>query len=204
VVYHLAGETRSWRLKANNNESVEPLAPQTLSTKRLVLRPFATDDVETHGHIFSDPRVTRYLPRGPFAPERARDIAARTISHFSEHWGRHGFGVWAVVDEASGALIGQCGLNNLAEAPETEVLYLLDWPFWGQGLATEAAQAAGDVAFHQVGLKRIVGLTAPENVASQRVLGKIGLHYERDAMFFGMTVCYFAASHPKFSPARCR
>jgi ribosomal-protein-alanine N-acetyltransferase len=140
------------------------------------------------------------LPRGPFPAARATEIAARTVSYFIEHWQRHGFGVWAVVDKASGAVIGQCGLNNLAEAPETEVLYLLDRPFWRQGLATEAAQASIDAGFDDVGLQRIVGLTVPDNLASQQVLHKIGLRYEKDATFFGMRMRYFSldASHRRF------
>ncbi len=167
-------------------------APATLQTPRLILREFTLDDVEAHGRIFSDPQVTRYLPRGPYPAEKAPDIARRTIEYFIEHWRTHGYGVWAVEDKDSGALIGQCGLNNLEEAPEVEVLYLLDRPFWGRGFATEGAQAAVDAGFDQVGLHRIVGLTVPENLASQRVLQKVGLRYEKDARFFGIEVRYFA------------
>ena len=136
--------------------------------------------------------MTRYLARGPYPVDKARDAALRTISYFIEHWEVHDFGVWAVVEKASSTLIGQCGLNTLEEAPEVEVLYLLDRPYWGRGLATEAAQTAVDVGFDHVGLPRIVGLTRPENIASQRVLQKIGLRYERRARFFGLDVLYFA------------
>lgn len=167
-------------------------APATLETQRLKLRGFTLEDVAAHGRIFSDPLVTRYLPRGPYPAEKAPEIAQRTVAYFIEHWEKLGFGVWAVTDAVSGALIGQCGLNHLAASDEFEVLYLLDRPFWGVGLATEAAQAAVDVGFDWVGLERIIGLTAPENVASQRVLRKIGLRYEEDAQYFGMQVKYFA------------
>ncbi|MBV8460798.1 MAG: GNAT family N-acetyltransferase [Candidatus Eremiobacteraeota bacterium] len=149
-----------------------------------------------HGEIFSDPRVTQYLPRGPFKADEALGIARRVIEHFITHWEDHGFGVWAVVEKTSGDLIGQCGLNTLAEAPETEVLYLLDRPYWGRGLATEAARSAVEIGFQAVGLQRIVGLTMPDNVASQRVLTKAGLRYERDATFFGVNVRYFAINRP--------
>lgn len=176
---------------------VAPLqAPVSCETDRLLLRGFTFDDVPRHSRTFADPLVTRYLPRGPYPAERAHDIAQRTISYFIEHWQRRGFGVWAVVDKASGDLIGQCGLNVLEEAPETEVLYLLDRPYWGRGLATEAARRAVLCGFHDVGLTRIVGLTKPENIMSQRVLEKAGLRYERDATFFGMTVRYFIVENP--------
>jgi RimJ/RimL family protein N-acetyltransferase len=165
---------------------------EKLETQRLVLRPFTLDDVDAHGRIFSDPLVTRFLPRGPYAADQARDVALRTVSYFIEHWKQHGFGVWAVIDRASGALIGQCGLNTLEEAPEVEVLYLLDRLYWGRGLATEAAQVSVNVGFDLVGLQRIVGLTHPDNVASQRVLQKIGLHHKKRARFFGIDVFIFA------------
>jgi RimJ/RimL family protein N-acetyltransferase len=174
-----------------------PLAPQTLETARLILRGFALDDIDAHGRIFSDPLVTRFLPRGPYPADKAHDIASRTISYFIEHWVQHGFGVWAVIDKASGALIGQCGLNKLEEAPDVEVLYLLDRPFWGRGLATEGARASVEAGFTSVGLRRIVGLTKPENDASQRVLEKVGLRYEKDAVFFGIVVrCFGLERNP--------
>ena len=169
-----------------------------------MMRPFTLDDVDAHGRIFSDPLVTRYLARGPYAADKARDGALRTISYFIEHWESHDFGVWAVVDKVSGALIGQCGLNTLQEAPEVEVLYLFDRPYWGRGLATEAAQAAVDAGFDHVGLARIVGLTRPENTASARVLQKIGLRYEKHARFFGLDVLYFALDRDDHVAARSR
>jgi [ribosomal protein S5]-alanine N-acetyltransferase len=171
---------------------MELRAPATVNTPRLLLRCFTPDDVEAHGRIFSDPLVTRYLPRGPYPAEKAPEIAQRTVAYFIEHWEKLGFGVWAVTERASAALIGQCGLNHLAASDEIEVLYLLDRPFWGAGLATEAAQAAVDIGFDGVGLDRIIGLTTPQNLASQRVLHKIGLRYEDDAVYFGMDVKYFA------------
>ena len=136
--------------------------------------------------------MTRFLPRGPYSADKARDVALRTVSYFIEHWEQHGFGVWAVEDKASGTLIGQCGLNTLEEAPEVEVLYLFDRSYWGRGLATEAAQAAVNIGFDHVGLQRIVGLTHPDNIASQRVLQKIGLRFIKRSRFFNIEVFYFA------------
>lgn len=169
-----------------------PKAPATLETPRLMLRGFTPDDVAAHARIFSDPLVTRYLPRGPYPADKAAEIAQRTVAYFIEHWEKFGFGVWAMTDSATGALIGQCGLNHLEASDEVEVLYLLDRPYWGIGLATEAAKAAVDVGFDRIGLERIIGLTTPQNLASQRVLQKVGLRYEEDAVYFGMQVRYYA------------
>ncbi|HLW37738.1 MAG TPA: GNAT family N-acetyltransferase [Candidatus Eremiobacteraceae bacterium] len=167
-----------------------------LKTPRLLLRPFSMDDLDAHAEILRDPLVTRYLPRGPFAPEEARAISTRVLDHFIGHWERHEFGVWGVVEATTGLLIGQCGLNYLPDNPEVEVLYLLARAAWGRGLATEAACASVQYGFEVVGLNRIVGITMPENVASQRVLTKAGLRYEKDAMFYGIHAKYFALNRP--------
>jgi [ribosomal protein S5]-alanine N-acetyltransferase len=171
---------------------MELRAPTTLETPRLRLRGFTPDDIAAHARIVSDPLVTRYLPRGPYPAEQAPKIAQRTVAYFIEHWEKLGFGVWALTDPTTGALIGQCGLNHLAASDEIEVLYLLDRSYWGAGFATEAARAAVETGFDRVGLGRIIGLTAPQNLASQRVLHKVGLRYEEDAVYFGMDVKCFA------------
>ena len=162
------------------------------------------DDLEVHAAILRDPLVTRYLPRGPFDPDQALAISTRVLTHFIQHWRQHGFGAWAILEKTTGRLIGQSGLNYLPEHPEVEVLYLLARSAWGRGIATEAAQAAVEYGFWTVGLERIVGITMPANVASQRVLEKTGLRYEKDGVFYGISAKYFAINRPErraaFSP----
>jgi len=97
----------------------------------------------------------------------------------------------------SGVLLGQCGLNHLPPGDEIEVLYLLERACWGQGLATEAAAAALRCGFDELSLERIVGITLAGNAASQRVLEKVGLRYEKDARFFDCDCRYYACDRPK-------
>ncbi len=167
-------------------------APEQLETPRLLLRRFDKADLAAHAALMADPLVTRFLPRGPFAAREAKQISERVIAHFMDHWTRHGFGVWALVDKTSGALIGQCGLNHLPVGGEIEVLYLLERACWRRGLATEAAGAAVKCGFDELRLERIVGITLPGNAASQRVLEKVGLRYEKDARFFDTECRYYA------------
>lgn len=174
-----------------------PSAPaREIETCRLLLRPFRLEDLDAHAEILRDPLVTRYLPRGPFAPEQARAVSERVLTHFIAHWEEHGFGAWAVVEKATGRFVGQCGLNYLPDDPEVEVLYLLAQAVWGRGLATEGARASVGYGFDQAGLARIVGITMPENIASQRVLEKAGLRYEKDGTFYGVHARYFALNRP--------
>ena len=70
---------------------------------------------------------------------------------------------------------------------EVEIGYRLRRSAWGQGYATEAAQEVRDYAFHTLGMKRLIAIIDPANVASIRVAEKIGMNYEQDVMFEGYT-----------------
>jgi ribosomal-protein-alanine N-acetyltransferase len=166
-----------------------------LETRRLRLRPFEPHDHAAHAAIYADPEVTRFLPGGPFLGEVAAVRSARSLSHFASHRAQHGWGVWAVVDKATGAVIGQCGLNVLPDGSDVELLYALARASWGQGLATEAGRAALDHGFESLGLPRIVAVTRPEHRASQRVMEHLGMEREGERELFGMhVVCYAVTS----------
>jgi ribosomal-protein-alanine N-acetyltransferase len=146
----------------------------------------------------SGQEVLRYFPN---TDPPARDQVERLIQGQLKHWKQHGYGWWAVcaadlaVDAAqlpsvppSAPLIGWAGLQYLPETDETEVGYLLDRGYWGRGLATEAARTSVQFGFEYLGMKTIVGIVHPENIASQRVLEKAGLAYVERAHYFGMDV----------------
>lgn len=146
-----------------------------LDTARLHLRPFVTDDQDAlYAAVYSDPDVMVYLPGGV---PRTRERTAEVVRFFVAGWAQHGYGVWALRDRAMGAFVGQCGLSVLPNG-ETEVLYALGKPWWGRGLASEAAAAAVDFGFRQAELAEIVALAVPENTASRRVMEKLGMTFE--------------------------
>jgi RimJ/RimL family protein N-acetyltransferase len=163
-----------------------------LDTPRLRLRPFALADHAAHAQIYSDPQVMRYMPRGPMTPPEAQQASHEVLRHFIDHWTRYAYGVWAVTDKVTGTLLGQCGLRFLPQLNEVEVLYLLARASWGQGLASEAAEAALAYGFEQVGLERIIALTKPENTASRRVMEKLGMRYEKNLHIFHLEAVYYA------------
>lgn len=135
--------------------------------------------------------VLRYFPN-PDPP--ARDQVERLIQFQLSHWRQHGYGWWAVcaADSANPLqnppLIGWAGLQYLPETDEIEVGYLFGRDYWGRGLATEAARTSVQFGFEELGIKTIVGIVHPENIASQRVLEKAGLVYVEPAHYFGMDV----------------
>jgi RimJ/RimL family protein N-acetyltransferase len=162
-----------------------------LETRRLRLRPFSPEDAADHLRLYRDPEVTRMLGGGPFDEETARVRSASALERFRQSWAEHGFGVWALIDRASGRLIGQCGLLHLPESPDIEILYLLERDHWGRGLAAEAAREVLRHAFEDLKLPRIVAVTRPEHMASRRVMEKLGMRQEADRDVFGLhAVCY--------------
>jgi RimJ/RimL family protein N-acetyltransferase len=157
----------------------------TVTTSRLTLRPFAEADADPLHRILGNSDVLRYFPN-PNAPslEQVQRFIARQLAH----WQDHSFGWWAVELRAAPGLIGWNGLQFLPETGEIEVAYLLDKPHWGQGLATEGAQASLQFGFETLGLKGIVAIVHPENRASIRVIEKLGMSLVDRTHYFGMEV----------------
>jgi len=157
----------------------------TLTTPRLTLRPFTEADAEPLHRILNEGGILRYFPR-PEPPDLAR--VERLIAGQLRHWEEHGLGWWAVELRSTGELLGWNGLQYLPDTEEVEVGYLLSRRHWGQGLATEGAQAALRFGVETLRLGSIVGIVHPENIASQRVLAKAGLTFINEADYFGMHV----------------
>ncbi len=161
----------------------------TITTARLVLRPFTKEDVDGLHSILSEEGIMRYFPRStPPSRDRVQKLIAKQLSH----WETHNFGWWAVEPRADGqsdhTLIGWNGLQYLPETQEVEVGYLLSKAYWRQGLTTEAGRASLTYGFETLGLKTIIAVVHPENIASQRVIEKLGLTYTGEAVYFDMPV----------------
>jgi RimJ/RimL family protein N-acetyltransferase len=170
-----------------------------LETERLRLRMFRPDDVDAMAQFYADPEVMKWMSTGQPVP---RERVALAIPRFIERFREQGFGLFAVELKEGDTLIGQCGIFHLDNTPEVEVAYLLGQPYWGQGYATEAAGAVRDFGFNVVGLPRLVGITRPDNVPSQRVLQKIGLRYEKDAVYYNMECRYFSLDRGEYEKQR--
>ena len=168
-----------------------------VETARLRLRPFRPADLDALAAIYADPVVMRWMRTGLPVP---RNQTEEAIAWYIGYWAAHGCGQWAVEQQADGALVGRCGLFGLDQTDEIEVGYLLGQPYWGQGDASEAAEAALRWGFTALGLERIVGVVRPENVASQRVLEKIGLRYERLAHHYNLDLYYYGLDRAAYTP----
>jgi ribosomal-protein-alanine N-acetyltransferase len=166
-----------------------------LTTERLILREFTEQDVDALHDVLSERDVHRYFPRtDPPTREQVEKIIARQLAH----WEKHNCGWWAVILRESQKLIGWCGLQFLPEFDEVEVAYLLGGPYWGQGLATEAAWAAVQFGFRSLGLERIIALAHVENAASQRVIQKLGMSQVEQLNIWGMDCYHYSLPRTAF------
>jgi len=149
------------------------VARQTwICTARLRLRPLCADDLSDLVELYADPEVMR----GSSGVAVARDRAA------SEEWLRQalaiptigGWMTYRVEDRATGAFFGRCGLRPEAGSEKTELAYAFAQHAWWRRIATEASIAVVRNGF-AAGLGRIVGCALAKNVASLRVLEKVGM-----------------------------
>ena len=156
-----------------------------LETDRLLLREYVEDDAESFFKLNTHPEVVRFVPDKPLLNvEQARQTL---IDHPIADYRRYGFGRGACILKSTGEQIGFAGLKYLDELGEVDVAYRLLPAHWGQGLATEVALASVRYGFAALGLKRIIGLVMPKNIASVRVLEKTGLRYSGTVTLWGHT-----------------
>ena len=169
-------------------------APAHIETARLRLREFTAQDEAALSALFSCPAVMRFSPSGPLSAAQSR---AR-LDEFLASYAAHGFGKWAVELRASGEVIGCCGpaLAAIDGPPERELGYRLRAEHWGRGLASEAAAAALAHCFGPLRFEQLVGFVEPANTASVHVLGKLGMRYQRRALWLGHAVDIYVAHAP--------
>jgi RimJ/RimL family protein N-acetyltransferase len=161
-------------------------------TPRLRLRGWREGDVELMAAIYAEPEVVRYLR--PLDLEGTR----QQLGRFVDHWEEHGFGLWAVEERSSSRLIGRIGLANhddwTASNNDAEVGWTLDRSTWGQGIATEGGAAALRFGFEMKRMDRIISIAHRQNVASQRVMEKLGLRREGETDWRENPVVWYAIS----------
>ncbi|WP_399880517.1 GNAT family N-acetyltransferase [Streptomyces sp. BBFR51] len=153
-----------------------------IRTPRLVLRRWLDDDLVPLSEIHADPVVMQAIGDGrPCSADRTAEL----IEAWEEEWDEEGFGIFAVELLGSGELAGAVGLS-VADAPaevagEVAISWRLGRVFWGQGYASEAAQATLEFAVQDRGLDRVVAVCRTGDRASRNVIDKLGMQAEGTA-----------------------
>jgi [ribosomal protein S5]-alanine N-acetyltransferase len=160
-----------------------------IETPRLILREFMKSDLQALALILADPLVMKFSTMGIYSTSQTE----KAIDNFIDSYKQLGFGFWAVLLKQNDLLIGYCGLaiDRIDNRDEPEIGYRLDSKFWNQGFATEAASASIQYGFDRIKLPYILGAAQRQNVASVRVLKKLGMTFDREIIFRGVAMdCY--------------
>ncbi len=152
-----------------------------IRTPRLILRRWYDDDIAPMADINADPQVMQWIGDGSVED---LDQTAAAIERWEEEWDDEGFGLFAVELLASGELAGFTGLSVPSFLPEVlpavDISWRLGHQFWGQGYASEAAHATLEFALQDRGIDRVIGIDRMGNDASQNVMDKLGMVWERE------------------------
>ena len=148
-----------------------------LSTARLELRELGLTDDAFILELLNEPGFLRFIG----------DKGVRTLADAREYissgpmasYRRFGFGLYLVSLAAAGAPIGICGLLKRDTLEDVDVGFAFLSRYWSNGYAMESAAAVLAYGNRELGLKRIVAITGPDNLGSIAVLERIGLKFER-------------------------
>ena len=146
-----------------------------IETERLILKTITMEDAALVASSWKldEPQIS--------TQEAEEQIRWMMANHAQNQPGKIVHLCLAIVFKDTGECIGWCGLDqrDLAK-PHSVLFYLLKASFWGQGLATEAAQAIVNYAFEQLGYARLICLIDRDNAASIKVATKIGMTFEKE------------------------
>ena len=154
---------------------MKPKTPEIpIVTERLIIRCWRDEDRAPFAAMCADPLVMKFLPR---ILNRA-ESDAKIDSHVADQQA-DGFCFWALENRANGEFVGYAGLRRINYhahfTPAVEIGWRLPVPFWGKGLASEAAKACLTYGFETLNLPEIVAVTAPGNARSRAVMDRVGM-----------------------------
>jgi [ribosomal protein S5]-alanine N-acetyltransferase len=141
-----------------------------IETQRLRIRSFQPNDWQAVYDYTSDPAVMMYIPEGPFTPEQAKAFVADNMGEQARFV--------AVLLKPDDMLVGHMEFHPWFASQIYEIGWVFNRAYHGQGYATEAAMALLQYGFEMLHLHRIIATCQPENVASCRVMEKLGMRRE--------------------------
>jgi ribosomal-protein-alanine N-acetyltransferase len=152
----------------------------TIQTPRITLREYQRADFPGVHAYSKDPEAVRFMTWGPNTPQETRDFI-QGVLELQHTQPRHDY-FFVVISNQDKDIIGGCGLH--LENPKQRggtLGYIFNRAFWGQGYASETAQALIQLGFSHLGLHRIIATCDTRNLASARVMEKN--HMRREAHF---------------------
>lgn len=168
----------------------------TWETERLFLRPFTAEDLMDLYRVYGNPEVMRFVSK----TEKTLSETETELNSYINHWKQYGFGQFAMIDKAFNRLIGRTGLYLNERSPYPQFGYILDQPYWGQGLATEAAQANLEYGFNVMQFPAIAAFSMLENQASRKILSqKLGMQLLTENFpYLGLKMAYYVIRRSQY------
>lgn len=142
------------------------------TTPRLIGRHLQATDVDALAEVYGDADAMRWVGDGE---PLTREQCVEWVTVSERNYRTRGYGMSALIERESDEIVGFCGLVHPGGQVDAELKYAFKRDHWGRGLATEAATAMLMYAQESLGLRHAIATTAPENLASQRVLIKAGM-----------------------------
>jgi RimJ/RimL family protein N-acetyltransferase len=144
-----------------------------IETNRLYLRELTVADAENSYLLNSDEDVIKYTGDKTFDSINEAKSFLENYNPYQEY----GYGRWAVIAKSNEEFLGWCGLKYSPEIDEVDIGFRFFKKHWNKGYATESAKACLDYGFEKLSLKTIVGRAMEANVASIKVLEKLGMTF---------------------------
>lgn len=152
----------------------------SIETERTIMRHLTIDDAGDFYALNLDQEVIKYTGDQAFESKQA----AKTFLTNYDQYERYGVGRLAVIDKKTLKFIGWCGLKYSLDKDEYDIGFRFYRKYWNKGYATETATKIIEFGFKELKLTKIVGRAMKENIASIKVMEKIGMKF-KDTFDFG-------------------
>lgn len=167
--------------------------PLPIGTERLVVRRFVNADAEPMWAVYGDPEVMRLVAGGV---RTGVEAVRAELAEYERRQEALGFSSWAIVERATGRVVGDVGFGILEETGDVEIGWTLARDRWGRGYASEAAAACLAAGFAHLDVPRIVAVMEVENAASARVAARIGMRRDGTLELHGRPHRLWVVSRP--------
>lgn len=152
-----------------------------INTSRLMIRPYVESDLVESFELMQNKEQLKYMPMEVMTLEEYKELFRWLIASYENHYDGDFKYSFAIFLKETGKFIGWCGVGDNdcnAYYPDKEIYYLIGEDYWGNGYATEAMTALIDYCFNIMKLKRLIAFAKPENIASNRVIQKLGFKFQ--------------------------
>ena len=154
---------------------------KNIETERTIMRKLAKKDAKDLYTLNLDKEVLKFTGDRPF--ENLQTAMDFLINY--DQYEKYGVGRLAVIDKKTSKFLGWCGLKYSEDKNEYDIGFRFYKKYWNKGLATETAKKCLDFGFDECKIEKIVGRAMKENIASIKVLEKIGMTFKENFDFEG-------------------